>query len=214
MNLPFWRNCGLLTALKEKNKLRNSLPEPTKDEVVLPPTRTLIKSKRGIVRRRVEWSDLENTILLEGIEKKLPSDEIAKQLPIRTEEDIYFHVRHLNRDRLKSSLPPLHLLSRSRLRKETIPTQSEKISTDSSISRTVKTDSSSDSSEDKADSIPSDTSSTPKRRPPPCPRITSAHRKRRNPSTDARKIPPSRKCSSLERFRGKRRLSPTSSEEQ
>ena len=166
-------------ALKENKKLRKTLPEPSVPKVPppLPPTRSMVQQKRGMVRSRVEWSDTENKILLDGIEQHLSAPVLAEKLPIRTEADIYFHVRHLNRERQKSSLPLLHLIGRPRGRKQNISTES---SVDSSRSVIVISDSSSSSVTD-----------TAKRKPPPLPRKPPSH-SRRSVSSSPRKRASSR----------------------
>ena len=163
--------------LKEKNKLRQKLPEPfsIKPAPLLPPTRRMVKRKGGMVRKRVEWSDVENTILMNGIEKNLTAREIARQLPIRTEHDVYFHVLHLNKQRAKTSLPPLHLIGGPRVRTAVSPSKIILISDSDSSSSSV--------------------SSTAKRRPPPrCGR--SQARSTRVASSSVRSKRTSQSCSS------------------
>ena len=176
----------IFDTLKENKKLRKTLPEPSppKSPPPLPQTRSMVQQKRGMVRSRVEWSEKENKILLEGIEQHLSAPLLAEKLPIRTEADIYFHVRHLNKERQKSSLPLLHLIGRPRAHKQNTSTES---SVDSSRSVIVISDSSSSS-----------VTKTAKRRPPPLPRKRPSHPRRYVSSSP-------RKRSSSSKRGGKRR---------
>ena len=135
-----------------------------------------------------------------------------EKLPIRTEADIYFHVRHLNMQRQKSGLPWLHLIGKPRVRKEKIsPENTRNSSTDSSISVIVISDTTPDSSSDKgsiSDSGSPSTAGTAKRRPPPgCGKRSST---RKFSSRRRRQI----RSSSEKPFRGKRRVLSSSEDTQ
>ena len=97
--------------LKSNGKLKSVLSESSSSprDVKAADQRDLIPYGSGMRRKPIPWSPEEESTLMKGIEENHNKYEIAKELNIRTADDVYDHVRHLNRIRAKNHLPPLHL---------------------------------------------------------------------------------------------------------
>ena len=101
----------IITELRNNGKIKTSLPpveeKPSQNRSLTVAPRIFTERRTGRCRKRLEWSETEERRLVDGIEKGELIDEIVVDLPARNVEDLYFHVRHLNKKRAAQNLPPL-----------------------------------------------------------------------------------------------------------
>ena len=101
----------MMTELRNQGKIKSVLPASVKefDRSATEAPRLYTQRRSGRCRIRLEWAEWEDQRLLTGIEKGEWADQIIADLPSRNEEDLYFHVRNLNKKRSMQKLPLLIL---------------------------------------------------------------------------------------------------------
>ena len=179
----------MVKELRESGKIKAKLTEPTpmKDRSLTVSPREYVMRRSGRCRIRLDWTDEEDSRLIGGIERGEYVDVILKELPRRTDSDLYFHLRHLNKLREKEKLPALVLKRRPREAKqkrksvrvaerEETSDEEEEVSKESESDDTdetenMKLDGWEEDSEDRY--VVSESDSTPHRHPPPLPKRVS-----------------------------------------
>ena len=190
----------MIIELRNRGKVKSVLSSSAKsiDRAATEAPRLFTQRRTGRCRVRLEWTKREDERLLSGIERGEWMDEILVDLPARNQDDIYFHVRNMNKKRVSQNLPPL-VQPKRRSRgggggsgggggmggvsettgqetAESTPPSSESQSTDQETS-----ESSSKSTPTQTSESSSETDSQPHRRPPPLPKRThhsSSHTER------------------------------------
>ena len=175
----------MVAELKTYGKIKTELPDskedyhPDRRTTVAP--RIFTERRSGKCRKRLEWAEWEEKRLLAGIEKGEWADQIVMDLPARTQDDIYFHIRHLNKKRAAEKLPLL-VFRRRRVRAQQITDHQAQQDHHSSSNSTAESSSQShqptncDSSTEAEESLSSSDSSdltsdsVARRRPPPLPK--------------------------------------------
>ena len=169
----------MLIELRTRGKIKSVLPASIKqlDRTATEAPRLFTQRRSGRCRVRLEWAEWEDQRLLRGIEEGEYADQIVLDLPARNQEDIYFHVRNLNKKRTTQNLPLLVLRRRRGYGGiggagggacVSLPEHDsqESPSTDSSAERLSDSSHTSTQSQSE-DSSSIDTDSQPRRRPPP-----------------------------------------------
>ena len=113
----------------------------------------MVASWKGEMRRkRTEWSEAENKIFFDGIQKQLSVKDIADLLYIRTPEDVRLHLRWYNTMRAHHD-PPLPPIRLPRVNRRRIPCVASSPPADQSASSTSTQETTTSASDDSSTAI-------------------------------------------------------------